>query len=537
MANRNDFIRRPERIDRDLSSSPPGSRIPQTPRPTRDSIQGVNPRRQVQRLDNRDHSTAEDEANTSTTDRARSVTAFLSAADLLGNFRPPERQPIFKVEPTEPDIMKLPLRSSREPKIDRPSIYAIKPRKRATISKATAGKGKKNFGQDQGDAGENGYTHQDSPFVDLTGDDNEERAQSPRQYDNTTIQRQDRAPQAGIPAFLNSATNGKIPDATLQHIRERYRQDQINLPRNVTTWRQLEEFASANSKPSLITPALISEFRNLSSSNGVPQSSVGLVSQQDSSLFRDITEEPPNRNPFPAQNTTHASFAHGFAPRSGMHQQTAGSGARSRTITDNRFNTDVPPSTAAQHVSSRLSNKYNPPLTRSRLRSTNIQEDGNNVQLNHELRNSPHNNLPASIVVNINALLQPSEALPHLLPSSAPSDRPHLVSLWHPYLLKLPRGQHNHLDLIDTVVSIMFRYDMKEQSVIKAFLDMNEVQHFFFLFKSRTSAWHSWSLEREFSTVTVSCSFLVLRSCTLYLCTLCCRCLLLHLLTLIIDWS
>lgn len=94
--------------------------------------------------------------------------------------------------------------------------------------------------------------------------------------------------------------------------------------------------------------------------------------------------------------------------------------------------------------------------------------------------------------------------MPDILPPGAPKGHPHLIQLWNPALLDLPPDQHDHLNIQDTVVSVLAKYDLKTKSVISAFLDVEKVNHFFFLFKARESNLHSWSIEREEDVITVS---------------------------------
>jgi len=100
-------------------------------------------------------------------------------------------------------------------------------------------------------------------------------------------------------------------------------------------------------------------------------------------------------------------------------------------------------------------------------------------------------------------LTEPLNLCPELLPSEAPAGHPHLVQVWNPALVNLPQEMHDHLDLFDTVVSIIYRYAPKTRTAIKAFLDTEKIRHFFFLFKSRSDKCHSWSIEREGDIITV----------------------------------
>ena len=81
---------------------------------------------------------------------------------------------------------------------------------------------------------------------------------------------------------------------------------------------------------------------------------------------------------------------------------------------------------------------------------------------------------------------------------------PRILTLWDPQFLDIPVDRHEHLSLPDVVISIFAKYDLKYKSVLKGFLNTKEFPHFFFLFKARAAHLHSWSIEREHDTITVS---------------------------------
>lgn len=483
--------------------------MPRTPQPSFGPLHGSTSRKQAQHRNGRGSSAPEDGDTSRIPYRAQSTTSFLSTADILGSFKLPETQPVFKVEPTEPDIMKLPLRSSKKTKHDRPNVYAIAPRKRqtGTAPKYGVSTGRTDSDQDHGDTGTDASIQQQNTFVDLTaednGDEDEERVESSRRDNELMIQRPSEIPHFGPFAAFAPVANDKIPEVTLRHIREQYQKDRISLPANISRWQQLLEFSSANTKPTLITPALIVQWCSSFWSSGTPQPNVSPCSQHSSVFLQNTVK---NQDLFHDQTEYVPFIPDASTPSRDAHRSSPASKRGVEVIQRARPDTSTEPNTRTERPATRPSDKRTATHTRSHPRTTNAARDVGNIPAGHDFATSQRYGVQGANIVDVSTLMRPFEALPQLLPSSAAVGHPHLVPVWHPYLLKLPRIQHDHLNLVDTVISIMAKYDMKEQSVIKAFLDMDQVQHFFFLFKSRSNVWHSWSVEREYNIVTVSCS-------------------------------
>lgn len=94
--------------------------------------------------------------------------------------------------------------------------------------------------------------------------------------------------------------------------------------------------------------------------------------------------------------------------------------------------------------------------------------------------------------------------VPDLLPVEAGSPCPRLIDLHSENLLNTSLSHHVHLSLPDVVCSVLYIYETANQSVLRAFLESDRIAHFFFLFKSRSNKYQSWSVEREHETITVS---------------------------------
>lgn len=445
--------------------------------------------------------------------RTRGTSSVPGIGDFLGSFKQPEAQPVFKEEPLDDDIMSLPLRSApstRKRKNEKARAGAPRsdiPPLAPTRQRQPSRNVNEGPGPNDGDASIDGEVGRLDTVVDLTGDD-EERSSLIHANAKLTIHPHG-MPYSEVSTQHTPNDNERIPDNALQQIKEQYRREKITIPTNITEWQQLEEFVGTNSKPSLVTPSLVSRFRAICSSNDKYQQHFLSFLPQSSAFTHDAAYGRPNRNHSLYQNEDSFLNSQAITSRSSAHGPTANSGLASDSVTKHGPRVQTLSSLGADNPLHQPADSHSAPITRSRSRNTNDTQAASSTLHPHEpIRSTSHSIRGPSPAV-INSLMHPSEALPNLLPSSAPLGHPHLVSVWNADLLKLSREQHNHLDLIDTVVSIICRYDMKEQSAIKAFFDTNAVQHFFFLFKSRTSAWHSWSVEREWDIVTVSCSFLI----------------------------
>lgn len=421
-------------------------------------------------------------------DRPRRTSRVLGIGELLDSLKQPQPQPAFKVEPVDGDIMDFPERRVTPRKKynnTRAGTAAASRPTRAYTRRQPQVKPARNEGREEVD-----HEDQQDAVVDLTADD-EENSQAQNHRAGTPGQYQ---------VFATSQRDHEgIPPTALQQIREQYRQENIILPTDVKNWHQLQEFAGRNKNPSRVTPTFIAQIRGFYSTLGLtPPQGPNLSYSQSSLPTQGVSQHQLNNSP---NLRTEGSYVFGT-------QQASLSNAGRLISTSN----------TASEVAVKLENDAQPsahsategPFVRSvkhifdnRLRPHNI--DSSQIISNPSQRRGPgqlQNNLQPSTAKVIKVQL--SDALRDLLPPDAPSDHPHLVSIWDPDLLKLSTNQHDHLNLIDTVVSIIAKYEIKDQSAIKGFLDINAVPHFFFLFKSRTSAWHSWSIEREWDIVTVS---------------------------------
>lgn len=446
-----------------------------------------------------------------TIDRVRRNTPFTgSTSDLFGDFVPADLRPAFKVEPAEVDIMTLPPASRRQPETYRSNIYDIRRKKKPmpTAMKRSVEQEKRSLDRDRPNIQTDPSVAHQQRIVDLTvvNDDDDEAEEEEeathflRENNVPSIEQDDSTTRSRLSATIGRTSLDKIPEPTLDYIKEHYRKDNISLPADISDWTRLEEFCHANTRPSRVTLSLIEQWRAFPLLYVVPQSNVNPSARPNvgplpsltraqslqgaSATSRGSFNTPTAFVPLPAWDVSNISSLQTLAARRGAHRSGANSG-RGLEL--------------AQTFRDAHSSQPNAGLGYSSLGLAN----------SNEVQRAPRPYSQSVTNENIRDLMQPSDALSHILPSSAPPGHPHLVFLWHRQLLSLPKAQHNHLDLVDTIVSVMSKYDMKEQSVIKAFMDMNEVQHFFFLFKSMTSAWHSWSIERELNVVTVSCYFLV----------------------------
>lgn len=428
-------------------------------------------------------------------DEARSTGRVPGIGDILSNFKPPQTPRRFKQEPSDEGNARmwfLREDSVRRPKVDEqthdssvsrdPSTAPrIRQHKRASINDRRK---KRVEGSTSG--------QQENVIVDLTEDDSVTDSRS-----NTIQIRQPGPPLNWASASPQVFHQAQVPGAALQRIKQQYRTENIILPTNIQTWHQLEDFAHQNKGPSVITPTYVVQMRNLYAAS-VPQTQKPTSSQRQSlsSLNRN------NQNPPYLQTTSRNAGSQHPIPHNHNHVPRA-SAPRVKVEPEER-NQLWPPSPRLVSANSSIpSETFRKKVNLPRMSTDVPRHHSSDQATTFNVQNS---SLEATLdPAAVEILMRPCNDLPDLLPATAPPDHPHLVALWHRDLLeKVPKTSYDHLSLIDTVVSIIAGYDLKGQSAIKAFLNNEDVPHFFFLFKSRTSNRHSWSVEREANIVTVS---------------------------------
>lgn len=473
------------------------------PPPSAESDERVAQRFSTARQLRQDEQIQTDDATRSVSpvrERPRRTSRVLGIGELLDSLKQPQAHPAFKEEPVDGDIMDLPERrvppKKRYNKNRAGAAVASRPT-RTYAKRQPQNKSARNNERDEVDASPNG---QDSVVVDLTADD-DGSLQARTCGTGVAVQYQHAVPSHQAFTAPQRGSQDQIPSTALQQIIEQYRQENIILPIDVTTWHQLEGFAGRNKNPSRVTPAFIAQIRGFYSTLALtPSQGPNLAYPQSSLADQGATQDQVNRNAYLRGD---GKYVFGAQHSSSSNTGRPVTGLNTASEVPVKFEHDVQPSPHTNMTGTSVRVVNHNPVLESRLRPQNkdsLQIIGNPSQ--HRGAGQSQNSFypPAAKAVDV----RPSNALRDLLPPDAPSGHPHLVSIWDPDLLRLSTNQHDHLNLIDTVVSIIAKYDMKDQSAIKGFLDINAVPHFFFLFKSRTSAWHSWSIEREWDTVTVS---------------------------------
>lgn len=444
--------------------------------------------------------------------QTRSDSQAPGIGDVLGGFKFPEPPRSFKEEPIDEDIMQLPLRRAspgrkrRNNKDIRLGSHAENDQTNPTGQRPTHNDGRHQRSVSQGE----------DHVVDLTEDDGGVYSRDDSDAPFSTHPQTSNLPLNLSFQPQHSGESDDIPTATLRQFREHYNQRNTTLPPNIKTWSQFRDFAERDHH--------FQHPTSIVSHQSIPTN--GAAHIHASSRHQNFPNNIAGSNvlaPFPEAHVTLASQG----PTSSNNKSRAGTVNETRSFPAAKVSSSGGQELLQGNLQAAFSKlpdyHVSRPPTETRQRPQRLSRT-----IEQPARDQPVDQIPRVTDTQpfikteaAKALMKPSDALADLLPTQSTVGHPHLVAVWDSQLLhRVPTTQHNHLDLVDTVVSIMAKYDMKGQSAIKPFLDIKDVPHFFFLFKSRTSNWHSWSIEREFNIVTVclsAYSFLMTQFCN------CCR--------------
>lgn len=433
---------------------------------------------------------------------SRAKSSVPTIGQLLDNFKVPDGPRVFKSEP-----------------IDDKSWQAIQAEQQARSSsrrrkelKSTEKQDKSSNVQAQGADCESSTelanqapkpkTASQSPhriFVDLTEDtqDPEQLPRQPARPLETASAQSSCQPKHLAAAQLQALDQARIPSVVLEQARQIYGRENIILPVNVTKWSHLKAFAAQNPASS-ITPQLC-EYAQANS-------------YHPSTMF--TPQQNGDRNDGAVrldarQANLGISIDQNLSRNTNQHPVTYSAVEPCCIKVEKQ---DTLPNEGQQHSK--------PKEVHVSAHSGASSEPAIHSQLNNKsqvIRHTPATSLyPRSSIPNnftspsylnreqIHNLTKPSNLMLDLLPPDAPEDHPKLVEIWGQSLLELPLGQHEHLNLQNTVVSLLARYDFRSKSAIQAFLDIAGTNHFFFLFQAKESTLHSWSIEREEDIITVS---------------------------------
>ncbi|KAK5954066.1 hypothetical protein OHC33_004637 [Knufia fluminis] len=429
-------------------------------------------------------------------------------SDILNNFKPPEGPRVFKSEPIDNDVWESMLadkeKAKKKSKKDKRNIAE----QSATPAREMSSETPEVSAHRRARAGLNTRRSAQpvsSDFVDLTEETPSEGGSVPP----PAIQAPTQGPTSNLPRPLTTAQiqimdQIDVPQGILQQAIDIYRRESTAMPTNVKKWAQLKNFV-AQHPASFISPqlCLIAQAHAFHAASAPslprppppPSTSTPVVSNNANA--RTPTQPRAARATSMNRYAARETRASPETPRIKTEPEET-SQPQHQPEADIRRPRDVHPNPPVQTTSNKTPRIPTPP-TQSAAHTP------------HELANQPTDT--HTTTTQIQKLLQPSNLMPDILPPDAPHGHPHLVQLWHPTLLSLPIEQHDHLNIQDTVMSILAKYDLKTKSVISAFLDTKKVNHFFFLFKAREGNLHSWSVEREEDVITVSTSSHVLQSC------------------------
>lgn len=411
------------------------------------------------------------------------------------SFNPPFENRTFKTEPMDDNEWRAEQERNRQEAIERKQREKEE-RERVRAEKLAEREAARAMMEaERNERGSVAPQSQQRTVVDLT-DDLDDVAPSP------PAQAHDRPPPQGsnvrfppqprplAPAQIQMMDQAEIPANMLQQAREVYQNEQIMLPGNVRRWIDLKAFA-AQRPNNAINPRVI------------------LIAQAHAFQSIPVPSDPPQYASTPnAANAPLHRSAYGNTPSasvSGHTMPTVNHAAlpSMRQIKieaeEQDLQQQIPPchqasaTRDAQHMHNTTGNRI------TAVHDTMHRVEPQRAQPMIVQSASP----PAVSQEQILQLVQPIELMADILPPDAPEGHPHLVNIWEQALVDLPTEQHRHLNLPDTAVSILAKYDLEGASVIKPFLDLVKYNQFFFLFKARDTHTHSWSIEREGNIVSV----------------------------------
>lgn len=414
-----------------------------------------------------------------------------SIGQLLNDFKVPERPRLFKSEPIDDETWKTMLALNNSKKKRRPRYTETRGAGRMVDEQVT---------EDQvrhlatnhlrNEEFRNSGDHK--IVVDLTDENhsiNEPQHQQSRSF-YEAISPTVNQPKCLTASQVKSMDQLKLPDAILQQAREIYRCENVLLPSNVTNWLHLKAFV-AQHQNSFITPQLCSLAQAHSFRTAIPSTSLQHNIPTHNTRPSNLTSTRPSLSA--------DSDRDGFLPFNDLEAMHS---IKIEEETQRQEQSHL--STAQINTPSRVSLSY--------ADYTHLKFNGNqsspSTKAMEGIVSSPYGVaqcLPKPLTMDqIQGFSKPSDLMSNILPPNAPEDCPHLVKIWEPCLLTLPKHQHRHLNLRDTIVSVLARYDIKTKSTIRAFLDVAETHHFYFLLQAKECRLHSWSVERENDIITVS---------------------------------
>lgn len=382
--------------------------------------------------------------------------------DLFNNFRRPDHAREFKTEPMDDDTW--------QDIQEKEAAAAEAQKKKQKNSDPPRTRSRTNTARQQNESSKKAPVS--DALVDLTEDTDDETRKSPVNQNDQTRKQVSTANRQRIKPLnvvqVQYMDSMQIPNEILDQAKAIYSNENIPFPPTLRLWAHLKHFVT--NQPSAVLNLQLVLMMQAHVFYSSSQSS--LAKQQPRHLSS--AAQPPDLDTFDSMRRI--KVENEVAER---EQQ-----SRLRTTPSAVPVSPVPHVTAEQHPI---------PAPQARNHQNQIHHTQPEPNLANERR----------IDSTIQALVKPIDLMPDILPIEAPQDHPHLVNAWDEKLLALPTNVHQHMDLMDTVVSIIARYDLQARAAIEGFLDFAQVHHFFFVFKARDKHMHSWSIEREGDTVTV----------------------------------
>lgn len=415
-------------------------------------------------------------------------TETLNLGNLFDNFKRPNGSRRFKSEPVDHDVwqdMQAKEAASLEEAKKKKKRDAELPRTRSRTSAARRQNGSSSTGQEQPTAS--------NAVVDLTEDHEDEVS-----HDNSTrrmsLPKKPASPLSKVRVKplnvvqIQYMDNMQIPDEILGQAKSIYNNENVPFPPTLRLWAHLKHFVtnqpSAVLNLQLVMMMQAHVFHSSSQPNQVQQHN---ISQTTIPTPQQLQPFKPTGNiirSLPDLNTFNGMRLVKVEAEVAKHDQQAL--LRAAPVAKSG---PAPSAAPVRQHSAATTSKLN--------RVQNRSQD-------HTGRQRAHHPRPESpIDPALQDLVRPVDTMPDILPAKAPASHPHLVSIWDEKLLALPTNVHRHMNLLDTTVSIIARYDLQARSAIESFLDFAQVHHFFFVFKARDKHFHSWSIEREGNTITV----------------------------------
>jgi len=420
--------------------------------------------------------------------------------DILNNFKVPESPRVFKSEPVDIDLWDSMLAQKSRPRKQKQDKQNTTERPLAAareISRETSEMYSGRNAQTELTAGT--MAQFESPeIVDLTADDYDyhhgETSSRPVIAKAPTHAPTQILPQALTAAQVNLMDQTDVPQNILQQAIDIYQREGTALPTGIKKWAQLKTFVAQHPASFISTHLCL-----VAQAHAYHAAAASSLSQVPLSQVHSNATTPPSVDsimPLVASvgsNNTREHHGSPEMPRIKIEPEEPVQ-LYSYSVHQEKADTQQPSHRRTSSASRRNSNRLQSPPR------------NHNAALPTQLPSTQSTTTTPPSPAAIRHLCRPSSLFSEILPPTGPPNAPHLISLWDEILLSLPPEQHSHLNIPDTVVSILAKYDLNTGAVVKAFLDVKGVNHFFFLFKSRGGL-HSWSIEREGHVITVIITF------------------------------